>query len=68
MAENKRPPLPPFTYESAVKKVRAAENAWNTRNPEKVSLAAGTAPRGSSRPFRIRPVACGYRFERTLSG
>ncbi len=39
MAENKRPPLPPFTYEAAVKKVRAAENAWNTRDPEKVSLA-----------------------------
>lgn len=34
-----RPPLPPFTYEAAVKKVRAAEDAWNGRNPEKVSLA-----------------------------
>jgi len=34
-----RPPLPPFTYETAVQKVRAAENAWNTRNPEKISLA-----------------------------
>jgi len=39
MTENSRPPLPPFTHESAVTKVRAAENAWNTRNPEKVSLA-----------------------------
>ena len=39
MAENKRPPLPPFNHEAAVKKVRAAENAWNTRDPEKVSLA-----------------------------
>jgi nuclear transport factor 2 (NTF2) superfamily protein len=34
-----RPPVPPFTQESAAKKVRAAENAWNTRDPEKVSLA-----------------------------
>lgn len=34
-----RPPLPPFTYETAVQKVRAAENAWNTRTPEKIALA-----------------------------
>ena len=34
-----RPPLPPFDSESAVRKVRLAENAWNTRNPEAVSLA-----------------------------
>jgi nuclear transport factor 2 (NTF2) superfamily protein len=39
MTENSRPPLPPFTYETAVQKVRAAENAWNSRNPEKISLA-----------------------------
>ena len=38
MKEN-RPPLPPFTYETAVQKVRAAENAWNTCNPEKIALA-----------------------------
>jgi len=37
--EENRPPLPPFTYETAVQKVRAAENAWNNRDPEKVSLA-----------------------------
>jgi len=37
--EDSRPPLPPFTRESAVLKVRAAENAWNTRDPQKVSLA-----------------------------
>jgi nuclear transport factor 2 (NTF2) superfamily protein len=29
-----RPPLPPFTLETAIKKVRLAEDAWNTRNPE----------------------------------
>ncbi len=38
MKEN-RPPLPPFTYETAVEKVRAAENGWNTRTPEKIALA-----------------------------
>jgi len=34
-----RPPLPPFTAETAAQKVRMAENAWNTHDPEKVSLA-----------------------------
>ena len=34
-----RPPLPPFTRETAIQKVRAAEDGWNTRNAEKVSLA-----------------------------
>ncbi|MGU3414872.1 DUF1348 family protein [Enterobacteriaceae bacterium C34A] len=34
-----RPPLPPYTLESAIQKVRAAEDGWNSRNPEKVSLA-----------------------------
>jgi uncharacterized protein len=34
-----KPPLPPFTLESAKDKVQAAENAWNTRDPERVSLA-----------------------------
>ena len=34
-----RPPLPPFDLETARKKVRMAEDAWNSRDPEKVSLA-----------------------------
>ena len=34
-----RPPLPPFTRESAIEKVRLAEDGWNSRNPERVSLA-----------------------------
>src|SRR3954467_2391939 len=34
-----RPPVPPFTLESAVQKVRLAEDAWNSRDPEKVVLA-----------------------------
>ena len=34
-----RPPLPPFTFETAVEKVRKAESAWNTRDPALVALA-----------------------------
>jgi nuclear transport factor 2 (NTF2) superfamily protein len=34
-----RPPFPPFTRESAMEKVRLAEDAWNTRDPAKVALA-----------------------------
>jgi nuclear transport factor 2 (NTF2) superfamily protein len=34
-----RPPYPPFTLETARQKVQAAEDAWNTRDPERVSLA-----------------------------
>jgi len=34
-----RPPLPPFTRESAIEKVRLAEDGWNSRDAEKVSLA-----------------------------
>ena len=34
-----RPPLPPFTRETAIEKVRLAENGWNSRDPEKVALA-----------------------------
>jgi uncharacterized protein len=38
-AASQRPPLPPFTRETAIQKVRLAEDAWNSRDPEKVSLA-----------------------------
>src|SRR6478752_775020 len=34
-----RPPLPPFTRETAIQKVRLAEDGWNSRDPEKVALA-----------------------------
>ena len=34
-----RPPLPPFTRESAIEKVRLAEDGWNSRDPAKVALA-----------------------------
>ena len=35
----RRPPCPPFTRETAIEKVRLAEDAWNARDPEKVALA-----------------------------
>jgi uncharacterized protein len=34
-----RPPLPPFTHETAAQKVRMAEDAWNSRDPQRVALA-----------------------------
>jgi len=34
-----RPPFPPFTRETAIKKVRGAEDGWNSRDPQRVSLA-----------------------------
>jgi uncharacterized protein len=34
-----RPPLPPFTLETAIQKVQAAENAWNSRDPDRVAQA-----------------------------
>src|SRR2546427_6772881 len=36
---NNRPPLPPFTEETARQKVQAAEDAWNSRDPDQVALA-----------------------------
>src|ERR1700675_4756331 len=49
-----RPPLPPFTRESAIEKVRRAEDAWNTRDPEKVSLAYTVDSRWRNRSEFIR--------------
>jgi nuclear transport factor 2 (NTF2) superfamily protein len=55
---NARPPLPPFTLESAVQKVRLAEDAWNSRDPQRVSLAytADSRWRNRSEFFRGRPA------------
>jgi nuclear transport factor 2 (NTF2) superfamily protein len=39
MTETARPPLPPFTRETAIQKVRLAEDGWNTRDAAKVALA-----------------------------
>lgn len=38
-ATHARPPVPPFTHETAVQKVRMAEDAWNSRDPARVALA-----------------------------
>ena len=37
--QESRPPFPPFTRETAIQKVRAAEDGWNNRKPQKVALA-----------------------------
>ena len=39
MTTEMRPPVPPFTHETAIHKARLAENAWNSRDPVRVSLA-----------------------------
>jgi nuclear transport factor 2 (NTF2) superfamily protein len=44
-----RPPLPPFTVETAAQKVRMAEDAWNTRDPARVALAYTTDSRWRNR-------------------
>ena len=44
-----RPPLPPFTRETAIQKVRLAEDGWNTRDPEKVALAYAVDSRWRNR-------------------
>jgi uncharacterized protein len=53
-----RPPLPPFSLETAIQKVRAAEDAWNTRDPERVSLAYTPDSRWRNRSefFEGRPA------------
>jgi uncharacterized protein len=38
-APESRPPLPPFTLETALKKVQVAQDAWNSKDPQRVSLA-----------------------------
>ncbi|MEW2128939.1 nuclear transport factor 2 family protein [Streptomyces sp. NPDC005435] len=49
-----RPPLPPFTRESAVEKVRLAEDGWNSRDPEKVALAYSPDSRWRNRSEFLR--------------
>ena len=48
-----RPPLPPITAETAAAKVRAAEDAWNTRDPDRVALAYTLASRWRNRDHFI---------------
>jgi nuclear transport factor 2 (NTF2) superfamily protein len=47
--EQPRPPLPPFDETGALRKVRAAEDAWNRREPERVALAYSTDSRWRNR-------------------
>jgi len=49
-----RPPLPPFTLETATVKVRLAENGWNSRDPQKVSLAYTIESRWRNRSEFLR--------------
>ena len=44
-----RPPLPPFTLDTAVQKVRAAEDGWNSRDPERVAVAYSAQSRWRNR-------------------
>jgi nuclear transport factor 2 (NTF2) superfamily protein len=46
---NVRPPLPPFTHETAAQKARVAEDAWNSRDPERVALAYSADSRWRNR-------------------
>jgi nuclear transport factor 2 (NTF2) superfamily protein len=39
MTDESKPPFPPFTLETALKKIQAAEDAWNARDPQRVSMA-----------------------------
>ncbi|GAB2626912.1 nuclear transport factor 2 family protein [Kocuria himachalensis] len=49
-----RPPLPPFTHESALAKVQAAEDAWNSRDPERVAGAYSLDTEWRNRDQRLR--------------
>jgi uncharacterized protein len=53
-----KPPLPPFTLQTAIQKVRAAEDAWNSCDPERVSLAYTPDSRWRNRAefFNGRPA------------
>ena len=49
MAAETRPPLPPFTLETATQKVRLAEDGWNSRDPARVALAYSADSRWRNR-------------------
>ena len=58
MSAEGRPPFPPFTRETAMQKIRAAEDGWNSRDPERVALAytADSVWRNRSEFFSGRPA------------
>jgi nuclear transport factor 2 (NTF2) superfamily protein len=49
MSSASKPIVPPFTRETAIQKIRAAEDAWNSRDPERVSLAYSVDSRWRNR-------------------
>ena len=49
MSQEQKPPFPPFTQDTAMEKVRKAEDAWNSRDPQAVSLAYTTDSRWRNR-------------------
>jgi uncharacterized protein len=49
MSNESRPPFPPFTRETALAKVRAAEDGWNSRDPQRVALAYSVDSRWRNR-------------------
>jgi nuclear transport factor 2 (NTF2) superfamily protein len=57
-----RPPFPPFTKETAAQKARAAEDAWNSRDPERVALAytEDSAWRNRAEFFSGRPAIVAF--------
>ena len=57
-----RPPFPPFTLETAIQKVRGAEDGWNSCNPERVSLAYTPESRWRNRSEFVvgRPAIVGF--------
>ena len=57
-----RPPLPPFTRETAAQKARMAEDAWNSRDPERVALAytEDSRWRNRSEVFQGRPAIVAF--------
>ena len=59
---SQRPPLPPFTLETAKQKARMAEDAWNSRDPERVSLAYTEDSRWRNRSefFTGRPAIVAF--------
>ena len=69
-----RPPLPPFTEETAVQKVRLAEDGWNTRDPERSPLpipsihVGETAPSSSTGESRSLPSSAEVDTENSTTG
>jgi len=66
-----RPPVPPFTLETAIEKVRKAEDGWNSRDPARVALAYTTDSRWRNRSefLQGRPAIIGFltrKWEREL--